>query len=249
MSAIPASSKVTNPEARMSLRDHLVELRSRMFKSAVAVALGMVVGALTYRRLLEFMIGPYRDATGDPKATLLVINPTDNVTVVIKLITYIGIFVASPVWLMQIWRFITPALHPKEKRYAIPFIVASIALFAFGAWIAVFTMPQALKFFEEIGGDAFKSGYSPSNYINLYTFVVLAFGVCFEFPIVLVALQLANLLSSKTLIKGWRYAIVLVVAIAAVATPSQDPYTLMFMAVPMWVFYFGAIGIGKLFKK
>jgi sec-independent protein translocase protein TatC len=244
-----SAAKVTNPEARMSLRDHLAELRSRMFKSAVAIALGMVIGGLTYKNLLQFMLEPYRDATGDPEATLQVINPTDNVTVVIKLVTYIGIFLASPVWLMQIWRFITPALHPKEKRYAIPFIVSSILLFVFGAWIAVFTMPQALKFFERIGGDAFQSSYAPSNYINLYTFIVLAFGVCFEFPVVLVALQLANLLSSATLLKGWRYAIVIVVVVAAVATPSQDPYTLMFMAVPMWIFYFGAIGVGKLFKK
>jgi sec-independent protein translocase protein TatC len=244
----PASSPV-NPDARMSLRDHLAELRSRMFKSAIGIALGIVVGVLVHKRVLDFLVDPYQKATNDPTRTLKTINPTDNVTVVIKLISYLGLFFGSPVWLFQVWRFITPALNPKEKRYAIPFVVSSILLFMFGAWMAIFTLPQALKFFEEIGGSAFESSYSPGNYIGLVIFLVIAFGVCFEFPVVLVALQLAGIVGSRTLLRGWRYAIVLVVVLAAVVTPSQDPYTLMFMAVPMWVFYFGAIAIGRALKK
>jgi sec-independent protein translocase protein TatC len=236
-------------EARMTLRDHISELRSRMFKSAIGVLVGAGFAIFLLDRIIDFMVGPYRKATGDPDRTLKILSPTEGITIKIKLITYIGLFLGSPVWLYQIWRFIAPALHRKEKRYAIPFVVASMLLFIFGGFLAILTMPQAMKFFDSINGDDFESFYSPGNYISLYALIVLAFGICFEFPVVLVALQLAGAVTSKTLLKGWRYAIVIVAVIAAVATPSQDPYTLFAMAFPMWVFYFGAIGIGKLFKK
>jgi sec-independent protein translocase protein TatC len=236
-------------EGRMSLRDHLAELRTRMFKSVLGLTFGVIASSFMYKRVLSFLIEPYRLATKNPDVTLKVINPTDNVTVVIKLVTYLAIFVSSPVWLFQIWRFITPALHKKEKRYAIPFVISSILLFVFGGAIAMWTMPAALKFFEQIGGNEFESFYSPENYVRLVILIIIAFGVCFEFPVVLVALQLAGAVTSKTLLKGWRYAIVIVAFIAAVATPSQDPFSLMAMAIPMWIFYFGAIGIGKALKK
>jgi sec-independent protein translocase protein TatC len=236
-------------EARMTLRDHISELRSRMFKSALGVVVGCILGVFLLERIIDFMVAPYREATGDPDRTLKILSPTEGVTIKIKLITYIGLFLGSPVWLYQIWRFIAPALHRREKRYAIPFVFASMALFTFGGFVAVLTMPQAMKFFDAINGEDFESFYSPGNYISLYALIVLAFGICFEFPVVLVALQLAGAVTSKSLLKGWRYAIVIVAVIAAVATPSQDPYTLFAMAGPMWVFYFGAIAVGKAFKK
>lgn len=233
----------------MTLRGHLVELRQRMFKAAVGLVVGCVLAVIALNRVIDFMVGPYRDATGDPTRTLKTFTPTEGITIKIKLITYLGLFFASPVWLYQLWRFIAPALHRKEKRYAIPFVFGSLLLFIFGAFMAVITMPQAMKFFESVNGADFESFYSPGNYISLYTLIVLAFGICFEFPVVLVALQLAGAVSSKQLLKGWRYAIVIVAVIAAVATPSQDPFTLFAMAGPMWLFYFGAIGIGKVLKK
>jgi sec-independent protein translocase protein TatC len=238
------------PEARMSLRDHLVELRKRLFVSAICIAIGLsLVASIGYQPIIDILLEPYRDVTGDPEKLLTIIDPTEGFTTRIKVGTYGGLFLASPVWLFQIWRFITPALTKKEKRYAIPFIVSSILLFAFGAAIAFYTLPQALKFLVTIGGTSTETLFSPAKYIGLVVVLIVAFGVCFEFPVVLVALQLAGAVSSKQLLKGWRYAIVIVVVIAAVATPSQDPVTLMFMAVPMWIFYFGAIGIGKLMKK
>jgi sec-independent protein translocase protein TatC len=248
-----AKKRVTDPmapEARMSLRDHLVELRKRMFVSAIFIAIGVAfMASVGYQPVIDLLLQPYRDVTGDPNKLLTIINPTEGVTTRLKVGTYGGLFLSSPVWLFHIWRFITPALTKKEKRYAIPFIVASILLFASGAAIAVYTLPQALKFLVKIGGTSTETLFSPAGYIGLVVVIIVAFGVCFEFPVVLVALQLAGAVSSKQLLKGWRYAIVIVVIIAAVATPSQDPYTLMFMAVPMWIFYFGAIGIGKLMKK
>ncbi len=244
-----AQAQTADADGRMTLRGHLVELRQRMFKSAVGLVVGCVLAVIALNRVIDFMVGPYRDATDDPTRTLKTFGPTEGITIKIKLITYLGLFFASPVWLYQLWRFIAPALHRKEKRYAIPFVLGSLLLFIFGAFVAVLTMPQAMKFFESVNGADFESFYSPGNYISLYTLIVLAFGICFEFPVVLVALQLAGAVSSRQLLKGWRYAIVIVAVIAAVATPSQDPFTLFAMAGPMWLFYFGAIGIGKVLKK
>jgi sec-independent protein translocase protein TatC len=233
----------------MSLRDHIAELRNRMFKSVLGIIIGVVVAAFFYRPVLNFLLEPYRQAKGDPSATLKVIDPAESVTMYIKVVTYLAIFISSPVWLFQVWRFITPALHKKEKRYAIPFVVSSIFLFVFGGVIAMWTMPAAMRFFQQIGGKEFETFYSPGNYIRLVILIIIAFGVCFEFPVVLVALQLAGAVKSSTLLKQWRYAIVIVAFIAAVATPSQDPISLMAMAIPMWIFYFGAIGVGKALKK
>ncbi len=251
MTAIPFSDgkKTTAGDDRMPLREHLVELRKRMFISALAIAVGAILGVALYNNVLDFLIGPYREATKNPTATLKVINPTDGITTRLKVGTYVGLFLSSPIWLLQIWRFITPGLKKNERRYAIPFILSSIMLFLLGAAIAIVTLPKAIEFLVTFAGRDTEAFYSPAGYLGFVVLVIAAFGICFEFPVVLVALQLAGIVSSAKLLKGWRYAIVIVIVIAAVATPSQDPYSLFFMAVPMWIFYFAAIGIGKLFKK
>jgi sec-independent protein translocase protein TatC len=153
------------------------------------------------------------------------------------------------VWLYQVWKFITPGLRKKERQYAIPFVVASVVLFTFGGAVALLTLPKALEFLINFAGRDLQALLEPKGFVSLVVLMIVAFGVCFEFPVVLVALQLVGVLSSKQLLKGWRYAIVIVVIIAAVATPSQDPFSLFAMAIPMWVLYFVAIGIGKLAKK
>lgn len=249
--AIPFTDGAVDPdEGKMPLREHLVELRKRMFISALAIAIGTFVGVLVlYPYILDILLVPYRKATRDPDRLLVVINPTDAITTRLKVGTYCGLFLSSPVWLLQIWRFITPGLKKNEKRYAVPFIVASMLLFLLGAGIAYYTLPKALEFMVTFAGRGTESLYSPAGYLGFVVLVIAAFGVCFEFPVILVALQLAGIVKSSALLKGWRYAIVIVIVIAAIATPSQDPYTLFFMAGPMWAFYFIAIGIGKMLKK
>jgi sec-independent protein translocase protein TatC len=243
-------ARVAEPDdSRMPLREHLVELRKRMFISALSIAVGTVLGVLLYNKITHFLIAPYRDAVKDPAKKFLIIDPTQGITIRLKIGTYAGLFASSPVWLFQIWRFITPGLKQKEKRYAIPFILVSMGLFVLGAVIAIWTLPKALDFIIGFGGVDSTVQYSADGYLGFVVLVIAAFGICFEFPVVLVALQLVNILKSSSLLKGWRYAIVIIVVIAAVATPSQDPYSLFAMAIPMWIFYFMAIGIGKAFKK
>ncbi len=242
-----ASDDDTPARGHMSLVEHLTELRRRLVISAIAVAVGAIVCFASYQFILNFLIGPYQDVTG--KSNLQVLDPLEGFATRLKIATYGGIFVASPVVLWQLWRFITPGLHPKEKRYAIPFVIASILLFLFGVFVALQTFEPALQFLTGVGGNDLSPNFTASKYLSFIILMFVAFGVAFEFPILLVALELAGVLTSQRLRKWRRPAIVVIVFIAAVITPSQDPYSLFFMSVPMYVFYEGSILIGRILKK
>jgi sec-independent protein translocase protein TatC len=241
-------------ETRMSLIEHLVELRRRIVISFIAIAVGGVVGFLLYNHILEFLTQPYCDAIKrHPSADLtgcqlVITDPLEGLATRLKVSTYVGLVLAGPVVLFQLWRFITPGLYPREKRYAIPFVVSSMLLFLLGATVAVLTFPKALDFLIGISGDV-ATLLSPGKYISLYTLVMIAFGAAFEFPVVLVFLEIANIVTPRQLLGWWRYAIVSIFVIAAVITPSQDPYSLFGMALPMTLFYFLAILVGRLLKK
>jgi sec-independent protein translocase protein TatC len=231
----------------MPLVEHLSELRHRLIVSVIALAVGGLIGFLLYNHILNFLISPYREVTG--KDQFVFFDPLEAFATRLKVSAWSGAFLASPVVLWQLWRFITPGLHKKEKRYAIPFIVASILLFMLGAVVALVTFKPALRFLVGVGGDNLTPLFSASKYLSLVILMIIAFGVAFEFPIVLVFLELAGVVSSRKLRNWRRPAIVIIVTVAAVITPSQDPYSLFAMAVPMYVFYEGAILIGRLLKK
>ncbi|MEW6154609.1 MAG: twin-arginine translocase subunit TatC [Actinomycetota bacterium] len=232
---------------RMSLVEHLTELRRRLIISVIATVLGTVVAFMAYNRILDFLIGPYTDLTG--RTQLLITDPLEGFTTRLKVAAFGGLVLASPVVLWQIWRFITPGLHKREKKYAIPFIVASILLFLLGAALAIFSFPQALRFLIGIGGENLDAFFSPSKYLGLLLQMIVGFGVAFEFPVLLVFLQLARVVSSRKLRSWRRPVIVIIVALAALITPSQDPYTLFLMAGPMYLFYEASIVIGRILKR
>jgi sec-independent protein translocase protein TatC len=231
----------------MSLVDHLTELRRRLIISAIALAVGATIGFILYTPILGFLSGPYHAITNGQK--LIVTDPLEAFATRLKIAAWSGLFFASPVLLWQLWRFITPGLHPKEKRYAIPFIAASILLFLMGAAVALLTLKPALQFLQSVGGHQLATYYRAGPYLSLVMLMIVAFGVAFEFPILLVFLELAGVLPSAKLRKWRRPALVIIVAVAAVITPSQDPYSLFAMAVPMYIFYEASILIGRLLKK
>jgi len=250
MTAVADTEELEGAGGRMSLIEHLTELRRRLVISAIAVALSGVVAFVLYNHILNFLIHPYCSVgPKHTKCTLFIQDPLEGFATRLKVAGYVGLFLASPVVLFQMWRFITPGLHAKEKKYAIPFVLSSILLFIFGAVIAMLTFPQALHFLIAVGGPNLQTIFSPSKYLNLILLMIVAFGVAFEFPVVLVFLELAGVLSTERLKKWRRPAIVVIFVIAAVITPSQDPYSLFAMAIPMCLFYEAAILIGRLLKK
>jgi sec-independent protein translocase protein TatC len=232
---------------RMPLVSHLTELRRRLIVSVIALVVGAIVAFVLFNRILGFLIRPYTEITG--KTDFVILDPLEGFAARLKVAAWGGAFIASPVVLWQLWRFITPGLHKSEKRFAIPFIIGSMLLFVLGAVVALLTFPQALRFLIGIGGSSVDPLFSPGKYLSLITLMMVAFGIAFEFPILLLFLQLAGVVTSRRLRSWRRPAIVVIVAVAAVITPSQDPYSLFAMAVPMYLFYEGSIAIGRLLKK
>jgi sec-independent protein translocase protein TatC len=255
------SERREHDEGRMTLMEHLGELRNRIIICAVAVALAAVIGFIIYPQLLHWLQGPLREATkgmpcsnGGPKATtscdkLITTDYLQPFIVRLKLASYFGILVASPIVLWEIWKFVTPGLNVRERKYALPFILTSIVLFLLGAVVAWFTLPKALNFLISIGGTSIDVRSTANAYVTLVGLMFLAFGLSFEFPVLLVFLLLVGVLTTATLRKYRRHAIVGITIFAAVITPSQDPYSLFLMAVPMWIFYEASIVIGRIMKR
>ena len=243
-------------EGRMPLMEHLDELRTRLIRMVVAVILGAVVGFLAYDRIFDVLIEPYRSLcegatnTLDPNCRLLLTDPLEGFSVRMKVSLYGGIALAMPVLLWQIWRFVAPGLYPRERRYAIPFIASAMLLFTMGAGIAYWTVPQALEFLVAIAGeDNVVVAYSPQKYFQLIVYMMLAFGIGFQFPIVLIFLELLGLLDPETLAKHRRFAIVGIAVLVAVITPSADPISMLALTVPMVLFYEIAIIVGRIMKR
>jgi sec-independent protein translocase protein TatC len=248
------SAQPSPAETGMTLVEHLAELRHRLIVCAIAVAVGMVLGFVLYHQIFDWLLAPYQDIaannpTLDPEGRLLQTDPLEGFSVRMKTAGYAGIAFAMPVLLWQLWRFVSPGLYSHEKRYAIPFVISALALFLMGALLAYYTLPQAFEFLVDIGGDGFVTGYTANKYFQLITYMMLAFGIGFEFPIVLIFLQMAGIISPDTLRRGRRFAIVGICVLVAVITPSGDPISMLMLSVPMVVFYEGAIVIGRIIAK
>jgi sec-independent protein translocase protein TatC len=233
----------------MTVVEHLVELRTRLFVSLIAIALGATICFIFAPQIISFLIQFYKSSTADTPNKLIFTGPLDAFATRLKIATYGGIVLAMPVWLWELWRFITPGLNPTEKRYAVPFLFASLFLFACGAAVALLTLEPALNFLLEIGGSDLQPLLTADKYIGLVGLMILAFGIAFEFPVVLVFLLIARVLSTAQLRRWRRYAAVLIVIFAAVITPSQDPYSLFAMAIPMYIFYELSIIVGRMLKR
>jgi sec-independent protein translocase protein TatC len=244
-----------SPETGMTLVEHLAELRHRLIVCVVAVGVGMVVGFVLYDCIFDFLLAPYKDVVrGDPSAgaigeNLLQTDPLEGFAVRMKTSAYAGVALAMPVILWQIWRFVTPGLYEHERRYAVPFVTSALVLFVLGATLAYFTLPRALDFLVDIGGDDLVTAFSPGKYFQMVTYMMLAFGVGFEFPIVLIFLQLAGIVEPATLRRVRRYAIVGICILVAVITPSGDPISMLMLSAPMVLFYEAAILIGVVLLK
>jgi sec-independent protein translocase protein TatC len=239
-----------NPEAMMTLAEHLSELRRRLLVAMVAVGAGAIVAFLFYPSILTFFVRPYCAVVGaHHPCQLFVTGPLDGLSVRLKVAAYGGLVLALPVVLWELWRFVTPGLHPHEKRYSIPFVAASLVFFALGGYTAWLTFPHALRFLTAVGGPTLQTIYSPASYLRLIVLLMMVFGAAFEFPVILVFLELARVVSPRTLAKHRRWAIVIIFAFSAVVTPSSDPFSMLALALPLTLFFEGAILIGRILKR
>ena len=160
-----------------------------------------------------------------------------------------GLVLALPVVLWQIWRFIVPALSRKEKQYAGPFIASSIVLFIVGCSLAYWTLDKALEFLITWSGTDVTQSYQITKYVSLVVLMMLAFGVGFLSPVLIVFLQLVGAVRPRTLVKQWRFAIMGIFIAAAVITPSGDPFSMLALAVPLTILYSIAVLVGWLLTR
>ena len=251
---MPMRMPMAEAGGRMPLVAHLEELRTRLLFSVVAVIAGAVVCWIFYPQILNLLLEPYcrlRGELGDQSAfgdgcELLVTDPLEPFSVRMMVAGYGGAALAMPVLLWQSWRFVAPGLYRRERRWVVPFVACGVVLFAAGCWLAYWSIPRALDFLVGIGGPDLVSVFSPARYLSFVVKMTLAFGVGFEFPLVLTFLQLIGVVTPDALRRVRRYAAVGIVAMVAVLTPSGDPFTLLVLSVPMLLFYELSILIGVL---
>ena len=248
------SETETATESVMPIMEHLRELRLRIVRSLLAVAVGTIVLLAMYDPVKRFLTQPYRDlCLAKPEfncdGSLFALGPLEGFSARMKISAYGGLVLALPGVLWQIWRFVVPALSRREKHYAVPFISSSIVLFAAGGALAYWTLDKALDFLISWSGSDVSQAYQITKYISLVTLMMLAFGVGFLSPVLLVFLQLANIVSPRTLLKQWRVAVMLIFVTAAVITPSGDPFSLMALAIPLSVLYLLSVLVGWLLVR
>jgi sec-independent protein translocase protein TatC len=225
----------------MTVVEHLGELRNRLIVSAAAFLLISGVAFAFYEPLFNFIRQPYCDLPPElqgPQGCKLVFQKAmGGFLFRLKLTALAGIIFASPVWLYQIFAFVTPGLTSKEKRYALPFVFSSVILFAAGASLAYLTMPTGLRLLITIGGEGLVPLLGAEEFLNFVGLMFLGFGLMFEIPLVLFFLGLAGVITVEQLRRQRKVALVTIVALAAVVTPSQDPYTLLALSIPLYAFY------------
>jgi sec-independent protein translocase protein TatC len=235
----------------MSLGDHLRELRNRITISAVAILIGAIVGWVYYNRIIAALTKPLTDLDRqrDGVVNINFANMTDAFALQLTTALFVGMILASPIWLFQIWAFIVPGLTKKEKLVSRLFVVAAVPLFLAGCFFAFIMVPKAVAVllgFTPSGAYNLQDG---SQYLNFVLKFIVAFGCAFLLPVFLVALNLVGVLSAKAMLRGWRPAVMVILVFAAIMTPTPDAYTMLFLASPMVLLYFASVGLAFLFDR
>jgi sec-independent protein translocase protein TatC len=249
----PGQAEPDGAGGTMTLLEHLAELRKRVLICAIAVVVTSIAGYFLYNPVLHFMTAPYRSFYKHHKdmitSQLVISSPTEGFTTRLKVSMYIGTALAAPVWLWELWRFITPGLKKNEKQYAIPFVASACVLFAMGVTTAILVWPKALDWLISASGSSVAPLFSPSGYVHIYVLICLVFGAVFLYPIIVVFLMISGVVPSAKWRKWRRPAIVVLCGIAAVVTPSNDPFSFTALAVPMVLLYEASIVVGRLLHK
>lgn len=230
-------------DGSMTLIEHIRELRTRLFRASLGILVGLIVGVYFADQVQNFINEPYCDFKGLKVCQFNVTSPVDPFMLRLKIGMYVGLLLASPVWLYQLWAFMAPGLHRTERRYTYAFTAVAVPLFAAGAFLAFFVVTKSLVFFLDLSGGQYDINVDLTGYFNFVTGVMLLFGAAFEFPLILLMLNFVGILSAKRMLGWWRLATFLMFVFAAIVTPTPDPFGMTALAVAMAMLYFGAVGL------
>jgi len=248
---MPALRHKRKTDGRMSLGDHLRELRRRFVVAAGAIAVGSVLGWVEYGRLFDAIMAPLRTVARQRNG-LVNINfggITQPFTVQLQVALFVGVIAASPVWLYQVWGFIVPGLTKREKRTTVAFIGAAVPLFLLGCSFAVYAVPRAVEVLLGFTPTGAANLPDAALYLTFVTRFILAFGLAFLLPVFLVGLNVAHVLPARIMLKGWRIAVMLIFVFAAMMTPTPDAWTMLVLALPMVGFFYAAVGVSTLLDR
>ena len=228
------------PDGRMALSDHLRELRARILKVALILVVGFAVSLLFFQQLLDLVQTPYEQAqsklpTGTTEATTS--GAGGGLLLYLKLCALSAIVGTAPLWLYQIWAFIVPGLHARERKWTRIFTAVAGPLFLGGVWLGYVTLPKGLEILIGFNPDGVVNLVDFNDYLTFFSRTLVVFGIAFEIPLFVVLLNMAGIVSGKALGAHRPWIIVGTFVFAAIATPSADPFTMTFMAIPMVVLF------------
>lgn len=237
-----------SPEAKMSLSGHLKELRNRLFWSALFIVGGSIAGWFMFDLVFEELQRPIVQLASEPGSNATINFPTvvSAFDVRLQVSIFLGVLMSSPIWLFNLWAFITPGLKRKEKRYTIGFVLAAVPLFIAGTSLAWSSLPTFVVVLVGFTPDGSANVINASEYILFTIRILLVFGLAFVLPVVLVMLNFAGVITAENIIKSWRLAVFVSAVVGAIATPVAEPMAMFLLMVPLMLLYFLAAGIAKL---
>ena len=232
----------------MSLGGHLRELRNRLMWSAAFILLGTVAGWFLFEEVFAFLQVPVEEIARERGMTAVVNFATIAAAfdLRIQVSIFLGVLLASPVWLYQLWAFITPGLKQRERRFALAFMFTGLPLFLTGTWMAWVSLPGFVMILTSFTPAGSSNVISASDYVLFAIRVLLIFGLAFVMPVVLVLLNFAGILPASSILKSWRMAVFVIAVVSAIATPAAEPMSMFLLMLPLTILYFLAVAITQL---
>ncbi len=229
----------------MALGEHLREFRNRLIKSAAALVLGAIAGFLLYNPLFSQLIEPIMNVAEneDRFASINFDGVASSFDLMVQTSLFLGLLVSSPIWLYQMWAFITPGLKDKERRIALSFMAISVPLFVGGVFLAWLVLPNAVRALLSFTPEGGSNVITAQLYLTFVMRLLLAFGIAFLLPVVLFGLNLVGVLSGRQILKSWRITVLLVCVLAAMAAPGPDIMSMFYLVIPLLFFFFLATGL------
>ena len=240
-----------NPEKRMGLGGHLRELRNRLFWSSLFIVVGAVVGWIIFEPVFDLLQAPIvaYAQSHHSNTTINFGSVTGAFDLRMQTSIFLGVLLASPFWLYNLWAFITPGLKKHERRYTITFLASAIPLFLAGCWLAWTSLPYFISSLIGFTPSGAANVINANEYVLFTIRVLLVFGIAFVLPVVLVLLNFIGILTAKSILKSWRIAVFIIAIVAALATPVSDPMSMLLVMIPMALLYFLAAGIATLHDR
>ena len=243
--------KKQNPEGKMSLSGHLKELRNRLFWSALFLLAGSIAGWFMFDAVFAELQRPIVELADRPGSNATINFPTvvSAFDVRLQVSIFLGVMMSSPVWLFNIWSFITPGLKKKERKYTIWFVVVAVPLFLAGTALAWSSLPTFVRVLVSFTPAGTANVINASEYILFTIRILLVFGIAFVLPVVLVLLNFAGVITAQNILKSWRMAVFVSAVVGAIATPVAEPMAMFLLMVPLLILYFVAAGVATLHDK